>query len=227
LPCTQKELDAIVAQRFEWVARFASAVSHEVGNIVLFAEAADPDAALSDDVREFRKQYAYLIQHFRELLRTLGIWKTAELQRGRQASVTVWWRAQGGFIRQFVRRTVPVTLTSSVAENRVIDPVLLTRAIASLIVAVDLQSEKLERLALEAAVEGHDGKRVCIAFKATPARSDHSFLIPSAVKELMNDNNGRITVSTDAEDTLLVFGIDAVPQGAGGGGAAGANTLFR
>ena len=218
LVVTQEELDAIVTQRLEWAARFASAVSHEVGNIVLFAEASDPDAPHSAEVQAYREQYAYIIQHFRQLLSTLALWKSHDVQRGKLASVTAWWRSQGGFLRQFVPRSVPVTLTSAVAENREVDVAMLTRLLAALLIAIEVQVPKLERIAMEASTQENHAERVCLGIKVSPQLDFNSLAVPAIITKQMGGEAG-VSLTHDRSTGTIVLGVNTALQGSKGAGA--------
>lgn len=204
---SQAELDAVVTQRLEWVARCASAFSHDIGNFVLFAEAADPDDSPADS--STLTPYRQLVEHFRSMLKSLNVWKYADAQRDRRLPVAEWWRVYGGMIRQFVPRSVRVELRSSAPASQTIQSEVLTRLASAMLIAFDAQVELLERISLHAAMDqGDDGVRLDISITPTPQRE---LLIPSLILQCAQENQSTIKATTGENGAVITFSLAAQP----------------
>src|SRR5690606_35391784 len=113
----------------------------------------------------------------------------------------------------------------SVAENRVVEIASLSRMIAAILLAIEVQSPKLERVMLEAAPSREGDGRVCLMIKVLPLLDPNAFLIPTFVSQ-QADRHGNVLVTRSGEEALLLIELHAALQDAAHGAAGAETPLF-
>lgn len=200
----QARLDAIVSQRLEWVARFASSVAHDLGNIVLFSSAPrDSGAEASDELQRWRKLHANLTSHLKQVLSTMILWRDPAAAEPRGVAVKAWWGSHGSLLRQFTPPEARLSLASTSADA-VVDAADLIRIVPAALIAIDAQVRPLKQVILGVS-EGKEAGELELVFAVSPGVPPRPLLMPSMVNErLVGAADGCRVESANGGDSIVL-----------------------
>jgi hypothetical protein len=181
---TQAQLDALVCERLAWVARFASSVSHDLGNVVLFSPTPQPiDSEMPEALRRCRQSQADLIAQFRQLLAGMSVWRDSEGVKPIALSPKAWWTAYGSMIRQFVSPDARVALASA-GDDCLLDSKRLARIMSGMLVAIDAQVDGLARVTVRIGRDSRSGD-IALTIAVSPRTKMQALILPTSVKRLL------------------------------------------
>ena len=180
------QLDDLVAERLDWVARISSGVAHELGNLVLVASIVEPDKGADSHGSAAGDKPANPIQLLRAVLEGLELWRRQNDDKVRPCTLKQWWARHGYMLRHLLAPPARLMVVNA-TESRMIDAATLCRSLAALIVAIDAQVRPLERVTLTIGErESDDFIRMTVETAPTQLTSD--FVIPTAARHALTSD---------------------------------------
>lgn len=154
-PQQAEQLDAEVAARLDALDRFAAVVAHDLGNIIL------PNAKLKTDqpsteLRKCHDKLHDLADHIMTTRTALDIWRDHARMRDTPMSVGDWWFTLGRLLAGVFNDDVQVRLDPQTDASITIDAGQVTRLLAHVFVALDLQCDSLHMINVH--INTHDGR---------------------------------------------------------------------
>ncbi|HWB19115.1 MAG TPA: hypothetical protein VG711_02360 [Phycisphaerales bacterium] len=192
----QESLDRMIMDRMHWASRFASAVAHDLGNVIFYSSAQMLDEpTMSDELRTCLEQKAELAAHLKDFVAVMHVWRNHETHPPVSCSLRQWWSMHGCMLRQFVTPPTRISLAKAL-DDLMLDAVRCSRMTAAVLTALDSQFTGVDRIVVNvdrAAAEG----TLTISFAIEPmsAPVEH-FLMPSLARELAESESADITSAT-------------------------------